>query len=122
VQTRIDALASDLCAMFLGWRLREDHDALFSLEEGALRIDLASGECWCDGDPLPPLFIAGELRSAIQRAGAAFQNATLDAEFAKRSAWIRGEPRPALDLACRVQLETETGIQAFSEANNSASR
>ena len=118
----MDALARDLCAMFLGWRLREDHEALFSLEEGALRIDLTRGECWCDGDPLPPLFIAGELRSAVQRAKVAFAIATLDAEFAKRSAWIRGEARPALDLACRVQLQTDAGVQAFAEANNSASR
>ena len=32
-----------LCRSFLGWRLREDYDALLALEEGALRIDLKSG-------------------------------------------------------------------------------
>ena len=46
--------AADLCRVFLGWRLREDYDALLALEEGALRVDVLSGEAWCDGDPLPP--------------------------------------------------------------------
>ncbi len=108
--------------MFMGWRLREDHAALLALEEGTLRIDLASGECWCDGDPLPPLFIAGELRSAVHAAGEKIEGGTLDAEFAKRSAWIRGEARPALDLACRVQLRSDDGLRAVAEANNSAAR
>ena len=118
-------MAGDLCRVFLGWRLREDRDALLALEEGALRIDLLTGECWCDGDPLPPLFIAGELRGELQKVAVregAITRAFLDAEFSKRQAWLRGEERPALDLACRVRLRSANGGQGAAEANNSAMR
>ena len=42
------SLAEDLCRIFLGWKLREDYAALLAIGEGALRIDLRSGESWCD--------------------------------------------------------------------------
>jgi hypothetical protein len=109
-----EACAADLCRVFLGWKLREDYEALLALEEGALRIDLATGEAWCDGDPLPPLFIAGELRreleAALARGGlraAALSLAQLDAEFAAE----RGAPgrEPRLRIACRCTLVTEAG-------------
>ena len=105
--------AADLCRVFLGWRLREDYDALLALEEGALRIDLRSGEAWCDGDPLPPLFIAGELRrelaAALERAGlpeSALHAAELEAVFASEA--VDGDA-PRLRLACRCTLETPAG-------------
>lgn len=109
-----EACAAELCRTFLGWKLREDYDALLSLEEGSLRIDLLSGEAWCDGDPLPPLFIAGELRrelaAAVERAGLApgsLRAAELEAVFAAQ--------RPAfgsalaLRIACRCTLVTPHG-------------
>jgi hypothetical protein len=106
--------AADLCRVFLGWRLREDYDALLALEEGALRVDLLSGEAWCDGDPLPPLFIAGELRreleAALARAGlpaAALRAAELDAVFAGELGPAGAEPR--LRIACRCTLATAAG-------------
>ena len=121
----LDEIARDLCGRFLGWRLREDRDALLALEEGALRIDLESGECWCDGDPLPALFIAGELRTALASAAASLEapidRAQLDAEFSRRLAWVRGEERPALDIACRVEIECG-GLEGAAAANNSAQR
>jgi hypothetical protein len=101
--------AADLCRIFLGWKLREDYDALVALEEGALRIDLLSGESWCDGDPLPALFIAGELQrelsAALARAGAppaTVTRAELDAEFAVEDARLR--------MACRCVLTTARGV------------
>jgi len=119
-------LPEELCRTFLGWRLREDFDALVALEEGALRIDLRSGEAWCDGDPLPPLFIAGELRSALaracERAGgstADVELATLDVLFSSRPTWRRGEERPALALSCRAVLRAD-GVEHAAEANNAA--
>jgi len=109
-----DACAADLCRVFLGWKLREDYDALLALEEGALRIDLLSGEAWCDGDPLPPLFIAAELRreleARLERAGLApgsVRRAELEAVFAVQGAATGQEPR--LRIACRCTLATETG-------------
>jgi hypothetical protein len=109
-----EACAGELCRVFLGWKLREDYEALVALEEGALRIDLATGEGWCDGDPLPPLFIAGELRreleAAIARAGLgpeAVSLAQVDAEFAAEPGAPGGEPR--LRIACRCTLVTEAG-------------
>ncbi len=100
------ALADELCGVFLGWRLGQDLDALLALEEGALRIDLLSGEAWCDGEPIPVLFIAGELtRQLAANAGEArVERAQLDAEFHARTAWARGEEVEALDIACRVTL------------------
>jgi hypothetical protein len=103
------ACAADLCRIFLGWKLREDYDALVAIGEGALRIDLESGEAWCDGDPLPALFIAAELQrelaAALERAGATpgtVTRADLDAEFAVDGGRLR--------IACRCALTTAEGI------------
>jgi hypothetical protein len=93
----LTAFADELCAVFLGWRLGQDLDALLTLEEGALRIDLASGEAWCDGEPIPPLFIAGELRRRLEEVDAPPPEAAwLDAAFEAR--------RSGLAIACRVTL------------------
>jgi hypothetical protein len=109
-----DACAADLCRVFLGWKLREDYDALLALEEGSLRIDVLSGEAWCDGDPLPPLFIAAELRreleACLERARIApggVRRAELEAVFAAQGAANGQEPR--LRIACRCTLELDTG-------------
>jgi hypothetical protein len=109
-----EACAAELCRVFLGWRLREDYEALVALEEGALRIDLLAGEAWCDGDPLPALFIAGELQrelaAALARAGLArdaVELAQLDAEFAAEPGPPGRERR--LRLACRCTLATAAG-------------
>ena len=100
----LDRLAQDLCGIFLGWRLREDFDALRSLGEGTLRIDLLSGEAWCDDEPLPPLFIAGALRGELEKQRADLRRAELHAEFAARTAYRGARELPTLDLACRVSL------------------
>ncbi len=114
-------LALALCRVFLGWKLREDYAALVALGEGALRIDLLAGEAWCDGEPLPPLFIAGELaRELAKQSGAAgFALAQLDAVFAPSSASALGVRRPPLDLTCRVTLRADSGATFAAEANNS---
>ena len=109
-----EACAAELCRVFVGWKLREDEDALAALGEGALRIDLLSGEAWCDGDPLPALFIAGELgralAAALERAGAPaglVRGAELHAEFAAQAP---GGGGPALRIACRCTLRTPEGL------------
>ncbi len=119
-----ERIAAALCRGFLGWRLREDYDALLALEEGSLWIDLRSGEAWCDGDPLPPLFIAGELQSELEkwlakeaRFDPARFEARLDAIFAVRTHWLRGREHRALDLSCRVTLR-DGESQWSAEANN----
>ena len=102
------ALVEDLGQRFLGWRLREDYDALLAIGEGSLHVDLRTGEAWCDGDPLPPLFIAGELRSELERVfegKPAFDAAVLDAEFHTRKQWHPDRETPFLEIACRVQLD-----------------
>jgi hypothetical protein len=115
----LDDLAAALCRVFLGWRLREDYDALLALGEGALRIDLRSAEAWCDGEPLPPLFIAGELARELakQTAGAPLELAQLDAVFAPAATSALGVRRPPLDLSCRVTLRVG-GILYAAEAHN----
>lgn len=112
-----EACAADLCRVFVGWKLREDEDALAALGEGALRIDLLSGEAWCDGEPLPALFIAAELgrelAAALARARAPegfVRAAELHAEFAAQPA--RGAGAPALRIACRCALRTPVGVFA----------
>jgi len=111
-----------LCRIFLGWKLREDYAALVALGEGSLRIDLLTGEAWCDGEPLPPLFIAGELarEMAKQAPAARFALAQLDAAFAPAEVRSSRARRPPLDLACRVTLRSEAGETFAAEANNSA--
>jgi hypothetical protein len=115
-------VAAALCRVFLGWRLREDYAALAALGEGALRIDLLTGEAWCDGEPLPPLFMAGELARELakQAAGERLALAQLDAVFAPRVIRSLGPRRPPLDLACRATLQREGGEPVAAEANNSA--
>ena len=110
-----------LCRVFLGWRLREDYAALVALGEGSLRIDLLSGEAWCDGDPVPPLFIAGELgrELAKQAPDVVFSLAQLDAAFAPAGESALGVRRPPLALACRVTLRSAAGATHAAEANNS---
>lgn len=112
-------LAEELCRIFLGWKLGEDQPKLAALGEGELAIDLLTGECRCDGDPLPPLFIAEELRDSLarelERAGleiAAIRSARLDALFAAREP---GEGA-ALELACRTRIETADGAVYEAEA------
>jgi hypothetical protein len=114
------ACASDLCRVFIGWKLREDYDALVALEEGALRIDVLTAEAWCDGDPLPALFIAGELQrelsAALARAGAppgTVTRADLDAEFAVDGGRLR--------IACRCALATASGV-ATAESRTGTGR
>lgn len=123
---RLAALPGELCAIFLGWRLREDVDALLALGEGALRVDLRTAEAWCDGEPLPPLFIAGELARALgkglEAAGADpadLREAQLDALFGTRTVWRRGREQPALVLSCRVTLHGPAG-RFTAESNNAA--
>jgi len=117
-----DELARALCSAFLGWKLREDYAALVAIGEGALRVDLQSGEAWCDGEPLPPLFIAGELarQLAKENVGARFQLAQLDAAFAPAAASALGVRRPPLDISCRVTLRSAGGEHFTAEANNSS--
>lgn len=101
------ALAQDLCRIFLGWKLRDDYEALLAIGEGSLRLDLRTGEAWCDGDPLPSLFIGEELRRELEKStggSKALERAELDAEFQTRRLWRRGEEVPALEIACRVRL------------------
>lgn len=116
----LDELARALCSGFLGWKLREDYAALAAIGEGALRIDLLCGEAWCDGEPLPPLFIAGELarQLAKESGGARFALAQLDAAFAPAAASALGVRRPPLDISCRVTLRSESGETFTAEANN----
>ena len=113
----LDELAAELCGVFLGWRLREDYAALVALGEGALRIDLASGEAWCDGEPLPPLFIAGELARTLAKSAGGLELAQLDCAFASSVASALGRRRAPLDLSCRVTLGA-AGVLHSAEANN----
>ncbi len=118
-EAELEALPERLCQIFLGWRLGDDRDALLALGEGALRIDLLTGECWCDDEPLPALGIAAELDRELDRVGLAdrLEAAHLDALFAARPYRSRGREGTALELACRVVLRVD-GREYAAEARN----
>jgi hypothetical protein len=118
-KAELQDIAHDLCRSFLGWKLREDYDALLALGEGALRIDLLTGEAWCDDEPLPPLFIAGELAREVAKraANAPLGLAQLDAAFAPSAARHAHARRPPLAISCRVTLRA-AGETFAAEANN----
>jgi len=123
----LEEWAEELCRVFLGWRLREDYDALLALEEGSLEIDLLSGEAWCDGDPLPPLFIAGELRALLvgllEKSGQSLSSgdsARLEVEFAIAPRRGPSPMRAHLDLACRAVLSIQ-GAQGEAQARTGQS-
>jgi hypothetical protein len=113
VPAPIEELPQELCSVFLGWRLGEDRDALLALGEGTLRIDLMSGESWCDDEPIPALFIAGELKRRIEDAGPLLA-ARVDAVFGVRTR----AGKTTLDVSCRITLETPTGPLTAEAANH----
>jgi len=123
-QAELQALAEELCRVFLGWKLGGDHDVLLALEEGELAIDVLSGECSCNGDPIPPLNIAGELTDfllrALERDGvprATVSEASVEALFARSRRRSRGRVVPILRLACRSRVAAGDTV-AEAEANN----
>lgn len=125
-EASLEPVADACCRVFLGWRLREDRDALLALGEGRLEIDLLREEAWCDGDPLPPLFIATAVRETLVRKLAALgielQNldaASLDAEFARREVRVRGQTKPSLQATCRVSLRIG-GLEYAANMHNMA--
>lgn len=116
-------LSEELARVFLGWKLREDYDALLAIGEGSLRLDLLRAEAWCDGEPLPSLFIAQELRSQLElrrsrdeRPAAAIEEAWLDAEFHTERHWRPDGEVPFLEIACRVRLKVE-GREVVAQAS-----
>ena len=120
----LEELARELCRIFLGWKLGADHDALLALEEGELSVDVLSGECSCNGDPIPPLGIAGELNDfllrALERGGVpreSVSEARVDALFARSRRHSRGREVPVLRLACRSRIAAGAAV-AEAEANN----
>jgi hypothetical protein len=121
----LDALAGDLCRVFVGWKLREDEPALRALGEGALRVDIRSGEAWCDGDPLPSLFIAEELRRELERAlreadvGSRVE-AVLEAVFEVRAPGLAGPRAETLQISCVCRLRVGEA-SGHGEARRSAS-
>jgi hypothetical protein len=123
----LDALAGDLCRIFVGWKLREDEAALRALREGALRLDLRTGETWCDGDPLPTLFIAEELRRELERALGAAElsgetdiEAILEAVFGLRAPGLTGPRTETLEIGCACRLRVG-GRVGRGEARRGAS-
>ena len=123
-QADLQVLAEELCRVFLGWKLGADHDALLALEEGELSVDVLSGECSCNGDPIPPLNIAGELNDfllrGLERAEVprdSVREARVEALFARSRRQSRGREVPVLRLACRSRIAAN-GLVAEAEANN----
>lgn len=115
-------LAADCCRVFLGWRLREDRKALLSIGEGLLEIDIRNAEAWCDGEPLPPLFIAGELQRELEKALAVWEfseaqlsDARLSAEFAVLTE--RAEGQPALQITCETRFVVD-GVDYRASLHN----
>jgi hypothetical protein len=123
VADALETLCKELCRVFLGWRLGEDRAALSALGEGALRIDLLSGECWYDDEPLPALFIAGELGRELEAARRdgriepeGLRSARLDAFFAVRGGAASGD-RP-LDIVVRVTLASAAAEWSVEARND----
>ena len=121
-------LPERLCGVFLGWRLREDLDALLAMGEGSLSIDLRTGEAWCDGEPIPPLFIAAELRRELgvvlrgaSLGEADLREARLDAVFARRVSWNHGREVPTLEISCRATIATASA-EWSAETSTAAAR
>ena len=52
-----------LCHMFRGWRLHSDWATVVRLGAGKLKIDVLTEKCWHDGNEIPTLTVAKELRS-----------------------------------------------------------
>ncbi len=117
-------IAESCCRAFLGWRLREDREALLAMGEGRLEIDLLTGEAWCDDEPIPPLFIASAVREILVRElednqidVSSLSSARVDAAFARRDVRKHGETKPALQVTCRVLLRTG-GEESSAEMHN----
>ena len=58
---RLQHAADTLCHMFCGWRLVNSYGDLERLGTGRLAVDVLSGRCSFDGNPIEQLSIAHEL-------------------------------------------------------------
>jgi hypothetical protein len=58
--------ANTLCHMFRGWQLISDHERLAQLGSGLLEIDVLSGECRHNDQPITALGIAKALKSFLE--------------------------------------------------------
>jgi hypothetical protein len=58
---RLHHAAQQLGQMFCGWQLHWDKPRLATLGSGVLEIDVLTESCAFDGQPIPPLQIAGVL-------------------------------------------------------------
>jgi hypothetical protein len=65
MEGRIKGIAHDLCQMFCGWRLTDSLPPLTKMGSGRLEIDVLTEGCKFQGNPIPPLPIARELKAAF---------------------------------------------------------
>ena len=70
---RLKHAADILCQMFCGWRLINCKPELVELGSGVVEIDALTGSCYFEGQPIPELSIAVELREWLKEDLAARQ-------------------------------------------------
>jgi hypothetical protein len=63
---RLKHAADILCQMFCGWRLNNSKPEVVKLGSGILEIDALTGNCFFDGQSIPELSIAVELREWLK--------------------------------------------------------
>jgi hypothetical protein len=62
---RLQNIVTTLCQMFCGWRLTTSKSRLVTLGSGTLEIDVMTGQCAFEGEPIPQLPIAAELQASL---------------------------------------------------------
>ena len=115
---RLKHCAHVLCHMFRGWRLHSDWETIVRLGPGMLKIDLLTEACWHDGNEIPALAIAKELRSWLLEDLEA-HNIPLDRiSEAKLEVGLElgiPEPTPAgpgvpVNFHCQSQIKTDEAV------------
>ena len=64
---RLQHTADTICRMFCGWRLVNCMPQLVDLGSGTIHIDVLTGSCSFDGEAIPSLSIAEELRLWVRK-------------------------------------------------------
>lgn len=104
--------------MFCGWRLHSDWETIVRLGAGMLKIDVITEACWHDGNEIPALAIAKELRSWLLEDLEA-HHIPLD-RISKANLEVKLEPRipeptPSgpgvpVNFHCQSQIKTDEAV------------
>jgi hypothetical protein len=135
---KLQNMTQTLCQMFCGWRLTSSKPRLVTLGSGILEIDVMTGQCAFEGEPIPQLPIATELQASLFHnlelehvPAAAVTRANIEAKVSfdqipwsgrsKKSEvhYVKGEPyQSAMVHRCIFECDSELVVNGTTYRSN----